>query len=633
MPYADLVTHRIRYAVRGAEDAPPLLLVMGLGLCSMAWHTLPDRLAQSFRVIAFDHRGLGGSTAPPGGFRTRDLADDAAGVLDAEGIRDAFVFGISMGGMVAQELALRHPRRVRALALGCTFGGHLRSRKPPLAIARDLLLVSLLARQPRRLARLLVSDEYFAKSPERFRAWMEQLSDPPRATARRQIIAIAAHEAERRLPALRVPTLVITGRPRPAGAARELAAAGAPHPRGEAPRAHRRRPRLPGGAGRGDGERAARALPGAGRGAGRRRLLRERARRPLARARCSLRAVIYESFGGPLSLRELPDPSPEPDGAVIRVRASGVCRSDWHGWKGHDPDIRLPHVPGHELAGEVEAVGAEVRGFAPGDRVTLPFVCGCGTCPTCAAGNPQVCERQFQPGFTAWGSFAERVAIRYAERNLVRLPAEVDFADAAALGCRYATSFRAVVQQGALRAGEWLAVFGCGGVGLSAVQIGAAVGGRVVAIDVREGKLELARAQGAAAVVNAALEPDAAAAVEALTGGGAHVSIDALGSEATLSASVRSLRRRGRHVQVGLLLGGESAPRVPMDRVVARELALLGSHGMAAHAYPAMLGLVAAGALRPGLLVRRRLTLGESMEALTTLDSSTDPGIAVVDRF
>jgi len=211
MPFVDRAGYRLHYEVSGPPDAPPLLLIMGLGMCSAAWHNLPGRLSDRFRVIVFDNRGVGQSSAPPGGFRIRDLADDAARVLDAEGVQQAFVFGISMGGMIAQELVLRHPERVRALALGATFGSHFRSHKPRLGVAGDLLMVSLFSRHPRRMARLLVSDEYFARNPERFARWLEQLGRPKRSAARRQIVAITLHEAEKRLPLIRVPTLVVSG--------------------------------------------------------------------------------------------------------------------------------------------------------------------------------------------------------------------------------------------------------------------------------------------------------------------------------------------------------------------------------------------------------------------------------------
>src|SRR5690242_10512210 len=246
-----------------------------------------------------------------------------------------------------------------------------------------------------------------------------------------------------------------------------------------------------------------------------------------------MRAVWFDAYGAIPQLREVPEPDCPDAGVVIEVAATGLCRSDWHGWQGHDPDITLPHVPGHELAGVVEAVGPGVTRWRPGDRVTVPFVCACGTCPACAVGDQQVCERQTQPGFTHWGSFAEYVALDHADVNLVAVPPEMSFATAASLGCRFATAFRAVVQQGGVAAGEWVAVHGCGGVGLSAVMIAAASGARVVAVDVSPRALALAREFGAAECVDATGTPDTAAAIRDLTGGGAHLSLDALGSPAT----------------------------------------------------------------------------------------------------
>ncbi|MFD4648826.1 zinc-dependent alcohol dehydrogenase family protein [Streptomyces sp. NPDC058441] len=343
-----------------------------------------------------------------------------------------------------------------------------------------------------------------------------------------------------------------------------------------------------------------------------------------------MRAVVFEKFGERAEVREVPDPMPAPHGVVVRVEATGLCRSDWHGWMGHDPDIRLPHVPGHELAGVVEAVGADVLDRRPGDRVTVPFVCACGTCASCAAGDHQVCERQTQPGFTHWGSFAECVALDHAAVNLVDVPDELSFATAAGLGCRFATAFRAVVAQGRVAAGEWVAVHGCGGVGLSAVMIAAASGARVVAVDVSPGALDLARTFGAAHCLNASEVPDVAAAVRELTGGGAHLSLDALGSPVTCAASVGGLRRRGRHVQVGLL---PQDPVVPMGRVIGLELELLGSHGMAAHAYPRMLEMVRAGVLRPDLLVTSTITLDAAPAALEAMGAAPGAGVTIIEPW
>ncbi|BBC36202.1 Alcohol dehydrogenase [Streptomyces graminofaciens] len=346
-----------------------------------------------------------------------------------------------------------------------------------------------------------------------------------------------------------------------------------------------------------------------------------------------MRAVVFERFGEPAEVREVPDPAPAEHGVVVRVEATGLCRSDWHGWMGHDPDITLPHVPGHELAGVVESVGARVTGWRPGDRVTVPFICACGSCADCTAGDQQVCAHQTQPGFTHWGSFAQYVALDHADVNLVALPDELSYGTAASLGCRFATAFRAVVAQGRVAAGEWVAVHGCGGVGLSAVMIAAASGARVVAVDVSPQALDLARKFGAAQCVDASRTEDTAAAIRDLTGGGAHLSLDALGSPVTCAASVNSLRRRGRHIQVGLLPSETGTTPVPMARAVALELELLGSHGMAAHAYPRMLELVRAGVLRPDLLVTSTIPLDAAPESLAALGTAPGSGVTVIEPW
>lgn len=343
-----------------------------------------------------------------------------------------------------------------------------------------------------------------------------------------------------------------------------------------------------------------------------------------------MKAVLYEAFSAPPRLRDLPDPTPTPDGVVIRVKATGLCRSDWHGWVGHDPDITLPHVPGHELAGVVAAVGSQVARWKPGDRVTVPFVGGCGHCPECRSGNQQVCETQFQPGFTHWGSFAEFVAIHRADLNLVRLPDSVDFITAASLGCRFITSFRAVVDQGRVTPGQWVAVHGCGGVGLSAIMIAHAMGANVVAIDLTDEKLAFAAQLGAAATINARRTPDVVEAVRTVTGGGAHVSLDALGHQSTCFNSISSLRRRGRHIQVGLMLGDHATPTVPMNKVIAHELEIYGSHGMQAWRYDAVMAMLTAGKLAPEKLVGRTISLEESIAALMNMDRFDGIGVTVI---
>ena len=346
-----------------------------------------------------------------------------------------------------------------------------------------------------------------------------------------------------------------------------------------------------------------------------------------------MKAAVYTSFQTPLSVEKVPDPTPSETSVVIRVKATGICRSDWHGWMGHDGDVQLPHVPGHELAGVVEVLGKKVQRWKKGDRVTVPFSVGCGRCPQCDSGNQQICDNYFQPGFTAWGSFAEFVNIEFADLNLVRLPEQIDFVEAASLGCRFITSFRAVVDQGRVRGGEWIAVFGCGGVGLSAIMIAQAMGANVIAVDIDEEKLKFTKSIGAVYTVNGKRIQNIPESIQTLTSGGAHLTVDALGSQQTCRDSILSLRKRGRHVQVGLLLGNEANPSLPMGKVISDELEIIGSHGMQAHRYPEMLEMILNEKLQPKKLIGRTVDLEEGAEILTQMNSFPSNGVMVIDKF
>ncbi len=346
-----------------------------------------------------------------------------------------------------------------------------------------------------------------------------------------------------------------------------------------------------------------------------------------------MRAAIFREFQGPITIEQVADPVVADDGAVIEVKANGICRSDWHAWMGHDSDVKLPHVPGHELAGVVAAVGKDVRRWEPGARVTVPFAVGCGYCPQCLSGNQQICDNYFQPGFTAWGSFAQYVGIRYADANLVALPDDMDYVASASLGCRFITAFRAVVAQGRIQPGEWLAVHGCGGLGLAAIMIGNAMGATVIAVDVKEDTLSFAHTIGASYAINARQEPRVSRAIRDLTGGGAHVSLDALGSVETCRNSIICLRKRGRHVQVGLMLADYKDAPVPMNLVIAKELEILGSHGMQAYEYPPMLEMIRAGKLDPKALIRKTVSLAQSPVELQGMGEFRGIGVTVIDRF
>lgn len=357
-----------------------------------------------------------------------------------------------------------------------------------------------------------------------------------------------------------------------------------------------------------------------------------------------MRALQYAEPGGPLTLVDLPDPEPPAHGAVLAVEATGLCRSDVHAWAGHDPDVVVgphagpggapaTHVPGHELAGRVVAVGSGVDASWVGRRATTPFVHACGSCPECRAGDGQVCRDQTQPGFTAQGSWADQVVVRHADVNLVEVPDDVDGGAAALLGCRFATAYRGLVQRARLSDGERVLVVGCGGVGLSAVMVAAAAGAEVVAADVDDRALARAVELGATATVRTAgLSPaEVAEAVRSTAGGAVAVSVDAVGRPGALDACLASLARRGRHVQIGLVA---AEPVVEVSRVITHELAVLGSHGMDARSYPELMGLVTSGRLRPADLVARWLPLDDAAgieQLVRAMDAGTAPvGVTMI---
>lgn len=350
-----------------------------------------------------------------------------------------------------------------------------------------------------------------------------------------------------------------------------------------------------------------------------------------------MRAAVLEAVRKPLAVREMPDPQTPPNGAIIRVEANGICRTDWHLWAGDwswvGIQLPTPHVLGHEFCGVVEEVGPEVTRWKKGDRVLVPFSQGEGTCEWCRTGHQNICDTPLVPGVAYWGGFGRLVGVPNADVNLVRLPESVPFKDAASMGCRYMTSFHAVVDQGRVRAGEWVAVHGCGGVGLSAVQIASAMGANVIAVDVSDEKLAAAKHEGALHTINAAKD-EPIGAIMGLTGGGAHVSIDALGVAATCRNSVMCVRKRGRHVQIGLTSGAEKGEiALPIDIIVLKEVEIIGSLGMQAPRFGDMLSMVEAGRLHPGRLVHRTIGLAEVSGVIESMDKYGTLGVTVITEY
>jgi D-arabinose 1-dehydrogenase-like Zn-dependent alcohol dehydrogenase len=359
-----------------------------------------------------------------------------------------------------------------------------------------------------------------------------------------------------------------------------------------------------------------------------------------ATASRTMRATQLTAFRRPLEVVEIPVAAPRADGAVVRVEASGVCRSDWHFWNEDwtwmGLNLPLPTVLGHEVGGVVEEVGPDVRTFKVEDRVTIPFHEADGTCPYCRAGHQNLCDHEIIPAVHRSGGWAQYITVTAADLNCIRLPEGVDTLSAAALGCRYMTAYRAVVHQGRVRPGQWVAVHGCGGVGLSAVQIAAAMDAMVVAVDVFDNKLAKAGDEGAVVTINArGLSPEQVAqAVRDATGGGVHVSIDALGRAFTVHQSIQSLRKRGRHVQVGLTSQEERGHvAIPIDLIVTGEWEVVGSKGNPHPNYAELLALVARQKLDPARLVTRQIALEDVTDTLQRMTRFETVGFEVITRF
>ncbi|EJL31390.1 alcohol dehydrogenase catalytic domain-containing protein [Brevibacillus sp. BC25] len=347
-----------------------------------------------------------------------------------------------------------------------------------------------------------------------------------------------------------------------------------------------------------------------------------------------MRAAVLEAYNQPLVVKQVADPELAPDGVILKLEASGVCRSDLHVIHGKMAMVQnFPHILGHEMSGVVEEVGSNIRNFKKGDRVIVPFTQGDGVCPHCLSGHNNVCDNSRLVGMHFNGGYAEYIHIPNADLNLLHLPENVDFLSAAAMGCRFMTAFHGTVTQGNVRPGEWVAVYGTGGVGLSVIQIAAAAGANVIAVDIADDKLAFAKEMGAVASVNSK-EHNAPQAIKELTKGGAHLSIDALGIQETCLNSIMSLRKRGRHVQIGVSSNpnGGMTP-IPVNLMLSHELQLIGSVGMPTPEFSGMLNMVSQGKLSPGKLVTKQIALDNINSTFDEMESYGGVGVTVITKF
>lgn len=343
-----------------------------------------------------------------------------------------------------------------------------------------------------------------------------------------------------------------------------------------------------------------------------------------------MRAALVEAFHADLAIETVADPVCPPDGVVLQVEACGVCRSDHHGWVGHHPKVRPGAIMGHEYCGVVVEAGPQAT-HTVGDRLIAPFILACGSCQNCKRGVSNTCPHAAVPGFGLPGAYAEYVAVPF-DHNLVLRPDSISPALAAGLGCRVTTAWHALTDRAAVQPGDWVAVHGTGGIGLAAMLLAKMLGAQVVVVDVVPEKLDHALSLGADAAVNAA-QDDVVATIRDLTGGGADVSIEALGIPATTNNSIGCLGILGRHVQVGLPTGEHAQMVVDMNAVYMKNLALYGTRGMPAWKYPSLLGMIERGAVDLTPMVARHVGLSDASAELRAMDGPTTPGTAVITDF
>ena len=355
-----------------------------------------------------------------------------------------------------------------------------------------------------------------------------------------------------------------------------------------------------------------------------------------------MHAVQMDEFRQPLTVRNVPVPEIGDDDALVRVTASGICRTDWHVWHGDwswlGLKVPLPAILGHEMGGVVERVGSRVQNLAVGTRVSIPFNLACGHCGYCVEGLQNICDNaqwpHLLPGSGGWAEYAR---VPNAQLNCIPLPSNVTELDAAALGCRYMTAYRAVSTRAAVRGGETVAVVGIGGVGLSAVEIANALGAQVIAVDQKQEALDAARKLGAIETINSTgLTPvQVADRIKAINGGdGVAASIDAIGVNNGTLTALEALRKGGRLATVGLTSAEEHGNlTIPVDRLVANEWSIAGSLGNPHSEYPQLLAMIQSGKLSPRAHVEREVGFEDVQSVLDLMPTFKTNGFAVITQF
>ncbi len=332
-----------------------------------------------------------------------------------------------------------------------------------------------------------------------------------------------------------------------------------------------------------------------------------------------MKAAILYAAKEPLRIEEIPTPTPGAGEVLVKVAACGLCHTDLHYIDHGTPTFKKPPIIlGHEISGTVAGLGSGVKSWKEGDRVLLPAVYGCGECDMCRTGRENICYHMVMFGNNVNGGYAEYVLA--PAKDILALPDEIPLVEGSIIADATTTPYHAVVNRGKVKPGDKVVVFGCGGIGLNVVQVAAAVGAQVIAVDIVDQKLEWARELGAEVTLNSTQFDRIDKEIRKLTGGGADIGFEALGNPVVQSQTFNSLRTGGRFVVVGF---ASKPMQLNTGKVMYREMEIIGSLGCRAVDYPRVIELARQGKIKVKELVTARFTLDNINEGLDVLRAGT----------
>jgi 6-hydroxycyclohex-1-ene-1-carbonyl-CoA dehydrogenase len=318
-----------------------------------------------------------------------------------------------------------------------------------------------------------------------------------------------------------------------------------------------------------------------------------------------MQAAIFHGPNKPLSVEEVPTPAPGAGEILVKVAACGLCHTDLHYTDHGVPTFKKPPlILGHEVSGTVAGLGEGVEDWKEGDRVLLPAVYGCGQCRMCREGRENVCQSMVMFGNNVDGGYAEFMLA--PAKDVLALPEEIPLIEGSIIADAVTTPYHAVVNRGQVKPGDQVVVYGCGGIGINVVQMAAALGAHVVAVDIDDKKLAWAKEFGADEIINSKETERIDKAVRKLTGGGADIAFEAIGLPETQQQAFSSLRSGGRFVVVGF---ASKPMQLDTGRTMYREMEVIGSLGCRAVDYPRVIALVQQGKLKIKELVTARFPL------------------------